>query len=162
MQTTLSWAHPFPSKYGSFFTADYQKENFSTVLAALEIVAPDISENEIRLGIENIHQNTGFYGRMQIVETNPTVIYDVSHNPEGIQSTFKSILSAFVGELHVIYGSSNDKDVKSIVEIFRANNNQMDKMIQEVLDVVATWKEVAKEIVISKKEQTLMSKAFNV
>ena len=121
MQTTLSWAHPFPSKYGSYFTADYQKENFSTVLAALEIVAPDISENEICLGIENIHQNTGFYGRMQIVETNPTVIYDVSHNPEGIQSTFKSILSAFSGELHVIYGSSNDKDVKSIVKIFPAN-----------------------------------------
>ncbi|MCB0746428.1 MAG: HipA domain-containing protein [Ignavibacteriae bacterium] len=52
--------------------------------------------------------------------------------------------------------------VKSIGEFFRLDNKQMDKIIQEVLGVVATWKEVAKEIGISNKEQTLMSKAFNV
>lgn len=52
--------------------------------------------------------------------------------------------------------------VKSVGEFFRLYDKQMDKTIQEVLTVVATWKEVAKEIGISNKEQTLMSKAFNV
>ena len=51
---------------------------------------------------------------------------------------------------------------KSVGEFFRLDNKQMEKIIQEVLAVVATWKEVAKEIGISNKEQTLMSKAFNV
>lgn len=51
---------------------------------------------------------------------------------------------------------------KSVGEFFRLDDKQMDKIIQEVLAVVATWKEVAKEIGIANKEQTLMSKAFNV
>lgn len=51
---------------------------------------------------------------------------------------------------------------KDVGEFFRLDNKQMDKIIQEVLAVVATWKEVAKEIGISNKEQTLMAKAFNV
>jgi len=50
---------------------------------------------------------------------------------------------------------------KSVGEFFRLDDKQMDKIIQEVLDVVTTWKEVAKEIGISNKEQTLMAKAFN-
>jgi len=49
---------------------------------------------------------------------------------------------------------------KSVGEFFRLDDKQMDKIIQEVLDVVTTWKEVAKEIGISNKEQTLMAKAF--
>ncbi|WP_242132477.1 type II toxin-antitoxin system HipA family toxin [Aestuariivivens marinum] len=52
--------------------------------------------------------------------------------------------------------------VKSVGEFFRLDDKQMDKIIQEVLTVVATWKEVAKEIGISNKEKTFMSKAFNV
>ena len=51
--------------------------------------------------------------------------------------------------------------VKSVGEFFRLNNEQMDKIIKEVLTVVATWKKVAKEIGIANKEQTLMAKAFN-
>ncbi|WP_417858787.1 type II toxin-antitoxin system HipA family toxin [Xanthomarina gelatinilytica] len=51
---------------------------------------------------------------------------------------------------------------KSVGEFFRLDNEQMDKIIQEVLTVVGTWKEVAKEIGISNKEQNLMSKAFNI
>src|SRR5690606_3631899 len=49
---------------------------------------------------------------------------------------------------------------KSVGEFFRLDNEQMDKITQEVLTVVATWQKVAKEIGISNKEQNLMSKAF--
>src|SRR5690606_17639499 len=51
---------------------------------------------------------------------------------------------------------------KSVGEFFRLDNEQMDKITQEVLTVVATWEKVAKEIGISNKEQNLMSKAFNI
>ncbi|WP_417882521.1 type II toxin-antitoxin system HipA family toxin [Xanthomarina gelatinilytica] len=52
--------------------------------------------------------------------------------------------------------------VKSVGEFFRLDDKQMDKIIQEVLAVVATWQDIAKEIGIPNKEQTLMSKAFNL
>jgi len=51
---------------------------------------------------------------------------------------------------------------KSVGEYFRLNENQMDKIIEEVLEVVSTWKAVATKIGISNKEQVLMESAFNV
>jgi len=51
---------------------------------------------------------------------------------------------------------------KSVGEYFRLDENQMNNIINEVLEVVSTWKEVANKIGISNKEQVLMDKAFNI
>jgi serine/threonine-protein kinase HipA len=51
---------------------------------------------------------------------------------------------------------------KSVGEFFRLDNKQMDKIINEVVAVVSIWQKVAKAIGIPNKEQTLMSKAFNL
>jgi serine/threonine-protein kinase HipA len=51
---------------------------------------------------------------------------------------------------------------KSVGEYFRLDKNKMDEIINEVLEVVSTWKEVANTIGISNKERVLMDKAFNV
>ena len=49
---------------------------------------------------------------------------------------------------------------KSVGLYFRLNEEQMEKIIQEVLKVTKNWKIVAKEIGISRGEQDLMTKAF--
>lgn len=51
---------------------------------------------------------------------------------------------------------------KSIGEYFRLNNNQMNKIIQDVTNVVNQWKEVATKLGIPRSEQELMEKAFNI
>lgn len=51
---------------------------------------------------------------------------------------------------------------KSVGEYFRLNNNQMEVIIQEVLKATNNWKTIAKEIGISRAEQELMAKAFNL
>jgi serine/threonine-protein kinase HipA len=51
---------------------------------------------------------------------------------------------------------------KSVGEFFRLGNEQMDKIIEEVITVVKTWRKVAKSIGIPNKEQDIMAKAFNV
>ncbi len=51
---------------------------------------------------------------------------------------------------------------KSVGEFFRLDNDQMNKIIEEVISVVKTWREVATNIGISNKEQELMSGAFNI
>ncbi len=61
----------------------------------------------------------------------------------------------------------NDNDLdydlaKSVGEFFRLNNDQMNEIIEEVLTAITTWKKVAIEIGISKKEQELMVRAFNI
>lgn len=49
---------------------------------------------------------------------------------------------------------------KSVGDYFRLDKNEMDTIINEVLQAVDTWKEVAKKIGISNKEQQIMDKAF--
>ncbi|WP_333696004.1 type II toxin-antitoxin system HipA family toxin [Flavobacterium sp.] len=51
---------------------------------------------------------------------------------------------------------------KSVGKYFRLNNNQMEVIIQEVLEVTNKWKTMANEIGISRSEQELMEKAFNI
>ncbi|MCD6543289.1 MAG: HipA domain-containing protein [Flavobacteriaceae bacterium] len=51
---------------------------------------------------------------------------------------------------------------KSVGEFFRLNNGQMNKIIEEVTSVVQTWKEIATEIGIPKKELNIMAKSFNI
>lgn len=49
---------------------------------------------------------------------------------------------------------------KSVGEFFQLNNKQMDEIIKEVLHAVSKWKNIAKEIGISRSEQELMATAF--
>jgi serine/threonine-protein kinase HipA len=51
---------------------------------------------------------------------------------------------------------------KSVGVFFRLTKEQMDSIITEVKAVVSTWKIEADKIGITKKEQNIMSKAFDV
>jgi serine/threonine-protein kinase HipA len=48
----------------------------------------------------------------------------------------------------------------SVGEYFRLDNSQMDKIINEVIEAVSSWKVIAQEIGISRAEQELMTAAF--
>ena len=95
--------------------------NFRTVLCAIETLKSQgfsITQETIQKGLDNLTINTGFYGRMQIVSSQPTTILDVSHNVDGIQKTLESVISSLTGKLHIIYGTSSDKNYEEIVELF--------------------------------------------
>lgn len=103
-----------------YFIADYQKENFKTVLAAcneLKRLEYKIDSDDIHKGLENIYKNSGFSGRLQIVNQKPLTIYDVSHNEDGIKRTIEALHLMNKGEMHVIYGTSADKDLEKIVSL---------------------------------------------
>ncbi len=106
------------SSFDKHFRAPYQKENFACVVEAIQLLPYSVSNENIELGIQNVSKNSGYAGRLQIMQSNPTVIFDVAHNPEGIKSTLDVISSDLKGKLHIIYGSSKDKDVKKIAGIF--------------------------------------------
>jgi len=100
---------------------EHQKENLRTVLKACEILKNQsfsISDNLIQQGLTNLYLNTGFFGRLQVVSTSPLTIFDVSHNPAGIQASLEAIQGIKTGNLHIIYGTSADKDVSAVVPFF--------------------------------------------
>ena len=99
----------------------YQLKNLKGVLCLLEVLKdqfPLIDEQRIQHGLDNISTNTGFFGRMQIMQHEPLVIFDVSHNLEGIRATLNHVSTGLKGELHILYGSSSDKDVEPILALF--------------------------------------------
>lgn len=100
---------------------DYQKENCRTVLKSCEILIQNgfsINDTIIQKGFDNLFSNTGFSGRLQIIQRNPLIIFDVSHNPAGILASINALKDINQGKLHFIYGTSGDKDVNSILKLF--------------------------------------------
>jgi dihydrofolate synthase/folylpolyglutamate synthase len=103
---------------------EYQNENKRTVLKACELLKEKqftISNNSIQLGLDHLSANTGFFGRLHVVKSVPLTIFDVSHNPAGISASLETIGKINKGKLHIIYGTSADKDVFSILQLFPKN-----------------------------------------
>lgn len=115
------------SKPNNFpFIADYQFMNFRTVQTALKVFEKieqiTIEDDSIEKGLKALTKNTGFYGRLQKVNDRPLTFIDVSHNVDGIKATIQSIKKINKGKLHLIYGTSNDKDLEQIFTLFGKDN----------------------------------------
>ena len=109
------------NKFNVPLLGKYQKDNFQLVLTSLNALDKElfeVSDEHIQNGLNNLSLNTGFSGRLQVIEKNPTVIFDVSHNEDGIKATLQEVNSINKGTLHIVYGSSNDKDFSSIIRLF--------------------------------------------
>lgn len=96
----------------------YQQSNFKLVYKALKLIDGTfpVSNGDIDTGLRNLSKNTGFYGRLQIIEKEPLVIFDVSHNEAGIKATLDYFKEK--SKLIIIYGTSADKNLDAIFQLF--------------------------------------------
>lgn len=99
----------------------YQQKNLNLAIKTLRILDEKfkITTNHIEQGLKHITQNTGFFGRMQQMQTKPRVIFDVSHNLAGIQETLNYFNSQ---QLIIVFGSSSDKNLNEIFREFPKKN----------------------------------------
>lgn len=96
----------------------YQKKNLITVLEPLHILNQAglrLDKVAIRNGIRNIHRNTGFRGRWQVLGENPLIIADSGHNREGILQVIENIEKTAHKNLHFVLGVVNDKSLDDIL-----------------------------------------------
>ncbi len=94
-----------------FIQGSYQEQNFHTAHCTLEVMDKHRYNTDVmQKGINNLFKNTGYRGRLQLVSEDPRVIIDAAHNAEGIQKTLEAIQQLDYKHLHIIFGSSNDKD----------------------------------------------------
>jgi dihydrofolate synthase/folylpolyglutamate synthase len=117
---------PLPDAFSLPLLGHYQQENVRTVYAAVGVLNQrgfNLAEAHILQGLKNLKGNTGIFGRMEVIQRNPLIILDVSHNEEGIRSTLDFIQSQNKGKLFIIYGSSADKDLQSILPLFPSNSH---------------------------------------
>lgn len=112
-------SHEIPSNFP--LLGKHQQDNFrlaKTSLNALGKFGFSHSSEDVYLGLQNLSQNTGLKARLQVWKNNPLTILDVSHNPDGIKSTLEAINELNKGNLHIIYGTSSDKAISSILAEF--------------------------------------------
>lgn len=103
----------------------YQGENLATALQTILVLEKSaiirIEKKEIQEGIEAVISNTGFYGRWQVLSTNPLIICDTGHNPEGIIRVVEQIKQTYFDTLRFVFGMVGDKNPESILGLLPKN-----------------------------------------
>lgn len=87
----------------------YQLNNALNVLNCIEILRNqglNIPDNAITDGL----QNTKWHGRFEVLRKNPLVIFDGSHNPDGISRTAESLEKYFKSRVVLLIGVMADKE----------------------------------------------------
>jgi len=92
----------------------YQAENAAAAIALAEELAKHdlfISDEEIRKGLAS----TKWPGRLDVVSRAPLLIFDGSHNPDGVQMTVRELEKLNVTPLTYVLACMDDKDARGIV-----------------------------------------------
>lgn len=131
----------------------YQTKNIRTVLCAEGILMQhgfSIKNEDEKAALKNVKKLTGFYGRWDVISTNPTIVLDVAHNEDGLRQLLEQ-LSIVNGPLpsatikdssvvrpqgpadrpwsahrvlrmvHFIIGMVKDKDISKVLSILPKN-----------------------------------------
>ncbi|MFZ2324063.1 MAG: folylpolyglutamate synthase/dihydrofolate synthase family protein [Ignavibacteriaceae bacterium] len=113
------WNVPLKGKY----------QKYNAALAALTVVKTfDIDDpSVITNGIKNVVKNTHLQGRYETVQTDPKIILDSAHNPEGI----KSFIEEFSTERHnykkslLLFGVMKDKNIEEMLFLLKGNFDEI-------------------------------------
>jgi dihydrofolate synthase / folylpolyglutamate synthase len=102
----------------------YQQKNMLGVLEAVRLLKEkgwEISEDDLRSGLENVTSRTGLKGRWQILGNKPLTVCDTGHNPDGIQEVVRQIEMQVYNRLYFILGMVKGKDVSAVLKLLPKN-----------------------------------------
>lgn len=98
----------------------HQQENLSLALAAVRYLFPQIDEETIQIGLENVKH----FCRFQICGNN--LIVDGAHNPNGAYALRQSLDYYFPFQKRCfIFGCLNNKDYEKMMEILFSKNDEI-------------------------------------
>jgi dihydrofolate synthase/folylpolyglutamate synthase len=107
-------------KYHLDLTGIYQSKNLLTVLEACSVLKSsgyNISENDIREGLQKTKKITGLHGRWEVIHEHPHIVLDVGHNEDGIKQIVQQLELTSFHELHIIIGLVKDKEIDTVLSL---------------------------------------------
>jgi len=110
--------------YASDLKGEYQKENINTVITAIKQLQKQgwvITEDDIEHGLLKTVANTQLLGRWQTLSSNPQIICDTAHNEDGIKEITKQLSNLKYEQLHIVFGTVNDKNLDTILPYLPKN-----------------------------------------
>ena len=118
----------------------YQLENINTAVATLKELQIECSEEIIQNSLTNLYKNTGYQKRMEIIQENPTVILDASHNKEGLEATISEVKKRCKGTIYCIFGSTKERHIdQNLIDIFKNTNLYFCTFSNERSKTIEDW-----------------------
>jgi len=110
------------------FTAEYQIQNAAAAIVASVLFFEKnnlpYSIKKIEDGIKQMKINSSYRCRQEKIKVSGRqFVLDVSHNFDGIKSTFKSLIDSRFDA--IIFGMMDDKDYKKSLELLRSKTEQI-------------------------------------
>ena len=106
--------------YHLALTGNYQLKNIAGVLASVEQLKTtgySISQQAISEGLEKVKENTGLYGRWDVIQEKPMLICDTAHNEDGVKQIVTQLSSLSYKTLWLVWGMVDDKDHHKILSL---------------------------------------------
>ncbi len=102
----------------------YQNKNISTAIYAIKhLVDFNISKQNIEDGIDNVIENTGYFGRWFKLGEDPAVLVDVAHNISGFEYLAPQINKLEYNNLYIILGFVKGKKIKELIDLLPSEAN---------------------------------------
>lgn len=125
----------------SALTGKYNLYNIIAAIAAVRLVLPDLSLEQIA---QSLGEFGGVEGRMQVVHRSPLVVVDFAHTAEGMQNVFEAFLGA---KIVVVFGAGGNRDktkrpkMGKIAEIYAqkiyiTSDNPRNERAEDIIDEI--------------------------
>lgn len=104
----------------------YQQRNIHTITTALTVLKENgyqIEEECVRQAFEHVCELTGFMGRWQKLQNNPTLICDTGHNVGGISYITQQLKQQTYRQMHIVFGMVDDKDITGVLALLPQEAN---------------------------------------
>ncbi len=104
---------------------DFQVHNARVAIVALEQLSAKgftISPLSIRKGFRELRRLTGIRGRFESLHSDPTIILDVGHNPDGISAVVAELQRHRYRRLLLVFGVMKDKNYETMIRFLSALN----------------------------------------
>ncbi len=123
----------------------FQKYNSALAAHCILNSFPGIKTEIILRGIKNVVENTGIQGRYEVYCKEPMIIFDSSHNPEGVENfieTFGKESVKYKNKI-IMFGAMRDKDIPSMLISLKKYFNEF-RFIEINMERCARIDELAK------------------
>lgn len=113
-----------PKHYEIELKGEHQVANAKSAIAAITIVSQQfvVGDKAIKEGLKHITHLTGLRGRFELIDSSPTVLLDVAHNPDGIKVLSLEIKKLGYKKIVVIFAAMKDKDYRSSLSYLKKLN----------------------------------------
>ena len=135
--------HISQERYTDSKLPKYQLENVNTAITALEELHVECSEKLIQKALTNLYKNTGYQKRMEIIQENPRIILDASHNKEGLEKTMQAVHRMSKGEVYCILGSTKEREInQSFMDLFKSSKLYITTFSNERSKCINEWNNI--------------------